>query len=195
MMSSNLFARLRDLLPEAPLLVGTVLSVGTDGSSQVTLATELAQTQVAPGLARGATIRARGDSWPPGTRVFVRNGVIETKAPTGVAVAVTIGRRVAAPLGPPPIVSGSDLGGSAVVLSPSAVLGQPYVGTVLGAFNGGLRPLTCVIHAAAPPPGITMSPLGDLTGTPTIGGTAEWVVRATDTSGATVLSSVTLTVL
>jgi hypothetical protein len=40
-----------------------------------------------------------------------------------------------------------------------------------------------------------MSALGDLTGTPTVLGTAEWTVRGTDTSGASVLSSVTLTVL
>lgn len=66
-MSVNPFRLLRDLLPEAPLLVGTVTSVS---NGMAVLET--------PG---GGTDQARGDA-SVGDRVFYRDGVIEGPAPT-----------------------------------------------------------------------------------------------------------------
>jgi len=67
--STNLYRALRELLPEAPLQVATVLAVHpTLGASTVTW----------PG---GNQQRVRGASVPEGARVFVRNGVIEGPAP------------------------------------------------------------------------------------------------------------------
>lgn len=65
-MSTNLYARFISLLPQRPLLIGTVDSV-TNGVAQVTM----------PG---GGTMAARGEA-TVGSKVFVRDGVIEGSAP------------------------------------------------------------------------------------------------------------------
>ncbi|UZZ64523.1 hypothetical protein [Curvibacter phage PCA1] len=64
---SNAYKLLRDLIPEAPLLVGTVTAYA---NGVVTLET--------PG---GGTDQARGDA-AVNDRVFYRDGVIEGPAPT-----------------------------------------------------------------------------------------------------------------
>ena len=62
----NVYEQFRQLLPDAPLQVGTVIKVGT-GVLSVQL----------PG---GGTIRARGSA-VIGECVFVRDGVLEAIAP------------------------------------------------------------------------------------------------------------------
>ncbi|WP_407935844.1 hypothetical protein [Cupriavidus necator] len=63
----NPYQVLRGLLPDAPLQVGTVVSV-TNGIAAVQL----------PG---GGVLRARGDAYI-GQNVFVRDGVVEGTAPS-----------------------------------------------------------------------------------------------------------------
>ena len=65
-MSTNLYKAFLDLLPAAPLQVGTVTAV--DGG---------VATVLLPG---GGVVRARGDATVAGL-VFVRDGVIEGDAP------------------------------------------------------------------------------------------------------------------
>lgn len=67
-MSTNLFSRFRELLPQTPLLVGQVISHNEDGTSSV----RLPGTQV---------IRVRGQTVAVELFAFVRNGVIEGEAP------------------------------------------------------------------------------------------------------------------
>ena len=62
----NVYEQFRQLLPDAPLQVGTVIEVGA-GVLSVQL----------PG---GGTIRVRGSA-AIGQRVFVRDGVLEAAAP------------------------------------------------------------------------------------------------------------------
>lgn len=62
----NLFTQFKKLLPEHPLLVGDVVAVGND----------IATVQL-PG---GSQVTARGDV-VTGDRVFLRDRVIEGKAP------------------------------------------------------------------------------------------------------------------
>ncbi len=62
----NVYEQFRQLLPDAPLQVGTVIEVGA-GVLSVQL----------PG---GGTIRVRGSA-VIGERVFVRDGVLEAVAP------------------------------------------------------------------------------------------------------------------
>jgi hypothetical protein len=62
---SNLYRKFKALLPDAPLLVGTVV----------------ATTPPRVELPDGTQIPARGEA-TLGTRVFVRDGVIEGTAPT-----------------------------------------------------------------------------------------------------------------
>lgn len=63
---ANLFKKFKELLPEAPLLIGTVQSTQTG--------------QAFVQLPSGAVIRARGQA-DVGQRVFVRDGAIEGEAP------------------------------------------------------------------------------------------------------------------
>ena len=69
-MSTNLYRALRELLPEAPLQVATVVEVHTaTGESTIEW----------PG---GSQQRVRGTSVGAPNRAFVRNGVIEGVAPS-----------------------------------------------------------------------------------------------------------------
>lgn len=74
-LTTNLWKRLKQLLPEAPLLVGTVDSVSAYGAIVM--------------LPDGSLLNVRGDT-TVGTKVFVRNGVIEGTAPTLTVVEIDI---------------------------------------------------------------------------------------------------------
>ncbi len=74
-MSFNPYKRLRDLFPSPRLQVGTVVAVGTDA---VTIE-----------LPDGARTRARGEA-TVGTRVYVRDGVIEGLAPDLLIVTIEV---------------------------------------------------------------------------------------------------------
>lgn len=63
----NPYKLLRDLLPDAPLLVGTVTAAG-NGTATIQ-------------LPDGGTVQGRGSA-TVGQRVFVRDGVIEGPAPS-----------------------------------------------------------------------------------------------------------------
>jgi hypothetical protein len=69
MTTTNLYRALRELLPEAPLQVATVVEVHTS---------EGASTVAWPG---GSQQRVRGTGVSAGGHVFVRDGVIEGAAP------------------------------------------------------------------------------------------------------------------
>lgn len=74
---SNLYLALRELLPEAPLLVATVMSINPDSTSTVQY----------PG---GNTQRVRGTDAAVASHVFVRNGIIETTAPALPALTIEV---------------------------------------------------------------------------------------------------------
>ena len=67
-MSGALYRRLLELLPQSPLLVGTVVAVNADGTSTVA-------------LPDGGTLVVRGTSVAVDEDAFVRDGVIEGAAP------------------------------------------------------------------------------------------------------------------
>ncbi|MFN3494873.1 MAG: hypothetical protein ACK40L_10225 [Hydrogenophaga sp.] len=75
-MTTNLFRALLDLLPEAPLLVGTVTVVNSDETVTVE-------------LSGGGLLRVRGTA-AVDDRVFVRGGVIEGPAPALTSVTINI---------------------------------------------------------------------------------------------------------
>lgn len=75
-MPANLFAALRELLPDAPLLVGTV-SAAAGQSLRIT-------------LDDGSKSTARG-AYAIGARVFFRpGGAVEAEAPTATVVDVAV---------------------------------------------------------------------------------------------------------
>lgn len=75
-MQTNIYRALLDLLPQDPLLVGTVAAVHTDGTATVQY----------PG---GGTQRVRGEA-ESGDRVFVQGGVITGPAPTLPQITIDI---------------------------------------------------------------------------------------------------------
>lgn len=99
---SNIFQRLRELIPSPPLLVGKVLAHHADDTSTVELPVGLGLTSYGGNVATGALIRPRGRTVPVGGMAFVRAGVIETEAPAGVPVSLQIGQVVATPPVPVP---------------------------------------------------------------------------------------------
>lgn len=78
MSSTNLYRALREILPEAPLLVATVVAINT---------TDNTSTVEYPG---GSQQRVRGTGVAAGLPVFVRNGVIEGAAPELTALTIEV---------------------------------------------------------------------------------------------------------
>ena len=74
---SNLYRALRELLPESPLLVASVVAVNSDATITVRY----------PG---GSEQRVRGTSAAAGSQVFVRNGIIEGSAPALTALTIEV---------------------------------------------------------------------------------------------------------
>ena len=74
---SNLHRALRELLPEAPLLVASVVAINADNTVTVTF----------PG---GTRQRVRGRDATVGGNVFVRSGVIEGAAPALTALTIEV---------------------------------------------------------------------------------------------------------
>lgn len=74
-MSYNLYKRLRSLLPESPLLIGTVTGIN---------ATEVYLT-----LPDGSSLKARGEA-TVGQKVYVRDGLIEGLAPDLTVVTLSV---------------------------------------------------------------------------------------------------------
>ncbi|MBK1719242.1 hypothetical protein [Thiocystis violacea] len=72
----NVWSRFKSLTPAAPLLVGTVEAVLSDGARRVIL----------PG---GGVVIASGEALA-GARVFVRVGVIEGEAPVLATVEIEV---------------------------------------------------------------------------------------------------------
>lgn len=72
---ANLYAEFRRLIPDAPLLVGTVVATFVGGSTVALLG--------------GGTLRVRGDA-AVDDRVFVRDGVIESLAPDLTLVEIEV---------------------------------------------------------------------------------------------------------
>lgn len=74
---SNLFRRLRELLPEPAVQIATVLSVNADNTSTVE-------------FPDGSRITVRGTSVAIGSPAFIRNGIVEGLAPAREAVVIEI---------------------------------------------------------------------------------------------------------
>ncbi len=76
-MSGNLYLRLRELLPQPTLLIGTVLAINADQTSTVE-------------YPDGSQQRAYGTSVAVGQAAFVRGGVIDGVAPSREAVVIEV---------------------------------------------------------------------------------------------------------
>jgi hypothetical protein len=75
---------------------------------------------------------------------------------------------------------------------PNGQTGVPYSQTFTG--SGGAAPYTFAIVGGSLPAGLTLDSAGNLTGTPTAGGTSFFTVRATDSFGCFVQTAYGLTI-
>ncbi|MFB3850935.1 MAG: putative Ig domain-containing protein [Acidobacteriota bacterium] len=66
-------------------------------------------------------------------------------------------------------------------LLPDGKVGEPYFETLTS--NGGAFPYTYTVSSGSLPPGITLTAIGELTGTPTAGGQYNFTVQLTDANG------------
>ncbi len=66
---------------------------------------------------------------------------------------------------------------------PTTIIGRAYNRTITA--TGGSGAYTFAVTAGGLPPGLTLSPAGNITGTSTAGGTYHFTVTATDASGCT----------
>lgn len=76
-MSTNLFRRLQELMPQPALQIAKVMAVNSDQTSTVQ-------------YPEGNQQRVRGTSVAVGQPAFVRNGIIEGLAPAFVATVIEI---------------------------------------------------------------------------------------------------------
>lgn len=97
MSTAGLFQRLRNLLPQPQVLVGTVVEIHDDDTSTVRIPGPPSQTDYAGNVSTGSLIRPRGTTVPVGQKAFVRAGVIETQAPDGDPIEIVIGKVVIPP--------------------------------------------------------------------------------------------------
>lgn len=74
---SNLLRALRELSPEPVLLIGEVISIGLDNTSVVE-------------FPDGSQMSVRGTSVAVGEPAFVRDGVIESRAPAYTATVIEV---------------------------------------------------------------------------------------------------------
>ncbi len=76
---------------------------------------------------------------------------------------------------------------------PAATVGAAYSQQL--AATGGSTPYSWSLDAGSPPPGLTLSAAGVVSGTPTGAGSATFTVRVTDAASRTATQSLTLTVI
>lgn len=127
-----------------------------------------------PGLGLSPSGLLSGTPSTQGTFTFTMKSQDSTTISTGgqwlVAPTITVVINTA----PTIIVSPASLPTGAAVSS-------AYSTTITA--SGGTSPYTFTISAGALPAGMTLSPSGTLSGTPTAGGTFNFTVKATDASG------------
>jgi large repetitive protein len=120
------------------------------------------------GLEISATTGAiTGTPTAPGTSAFTAQAAdaLSSKASAGFSIQINSAG------------SGQTL---ALSLLPGATVGVPYNATI--GVTGGTAPYTCIETAGALPAGLTLSTSCVVSGTPTIAGTSNLTVKATDSS-------------
>jgi hypothetical protein len=76
---------------------------------------------------------------------------------------------------------------------PNATVGTPFSQTLTP--SGGTAPYTFVVSAGALPAGLTLTPAGLLSGTPTASGVVNFTIRVTDTNGCFATLAYAMTVV
>lgn len=181
-MSTNVFARLRALLPQPAVLVGLVVAHNADDTSTIELPLGIGLASYGPGVAAGSLIRARGTQVPVGQNAFVRAGVVESQAPSATPTQITIGASTQACTHAPMAFSGP-------IPNQTLTVGSPFTLDLTPFFVDGFAPRAYALSVALPAGLALDSATGVLSGTPSgafslVGVTAT----CTDSTGVPVAS-------
>lgn len=175
-MTSNVFARLRRMLPEPPVIIGRVIAHHPeDDTSSIQLPSENPSVSyAAEGVSAGSIFRARGRTVDVGLRAFVRAGVVESQAPEGDPIEIVIGS----------VCRHVNLTYVGPITVPTLTVGVPVSFATAAAWTGGIAPIVYTVQSGTLPAGLTLNPAtGVISGTPTTVGSYPGVVlRATDNS-------------
>lgn len=184
-MTTNIYQRLRALLPEPAVLLAKVLEIHADGTSTVELPLGIVATPIADGLSTGATMRVRGTAVPIGGNAIVRSGVIESQAPSGSIIEAEIGAVAELPFGPEPIASAGPVPAQSGHVGVAGSLDlAPY-------FTGGYAPNAFTVASGSLPAWAALdAATGVLSWTPATTGTfAMPSIRATDSTWAAAVAA------
>jgi Putative Ig domain len=175
-MTTNVFTRLRRMLPEPPVIIGRVIAHHPeDDTSSIQLPSETPSVSYATeGVSAGSIFRARGRTVDVGLRAFVRAGVVESQAPEGDAIEIVIGS----------VCRHVNLTFVGPIAVPALTVGTPVSFTTATAWTGGIAPIVYTVLSGTLPAGLTLNAsTGVISGTPTTAGAYPGVVlRATDNS-------------
>lgn len=183
-MSINLYQRLRQVLPATPTLIAEVLAHNADDTSTLRLPVGLTQETYATGVSVGATFTARGTGVPVGAFAYVRDGVVQSQAPTGTVAEVVVGVVVPQPFGPARLAPAA-----AALALPDGKVGTAYAASLADATTGGYAPRSYALAGGALPPGLALSVQG-LAGTPTTAGAYSCTLTCTDSTRRAVTTPV-----
>ena len=157
-MSTNPFVALRKLLPPSPVWIGKVLAHHEeDDTSTVELPTRQGVIPYAGSVQAGAIIRARGRTVPVGQNAFVRDGVIENRAPDGEPTDILIGVVVETP---------ATLAFAGPIPNQAPALGVPFLLALDPYWTGGYLPRSWSLFSGTLPAGLALNTsTGTVTGT------------------------------
>lgn len=173
-MSTNPFVALRKLLPPSPVWIGKVLAHHEeDDTSTVELPTRQGIIPYAGAVQAGAIIRARGRTVPVGQNAFVRDGVIENRAPDGEPTDILIGKVIEKP---------AALAFVGPIPDQTLTLAAPFLLALDPYWTGGYLPRSWSLVSGTLPTGLSLNPAtGAVTGTVnTSVPQADVVFRCTD---------------
>ena len=170
------------------------LNVTTGSLPGAVVGTAYNQTLAATGGTGGYSWSTSAGSVPAGLTLSAAGAITGTPTTAGTAnftaqvkdsSGTTATKALSIAVAPPPLsVTTSSL--------PTAVVGTAYSQTL--AANGGTGGYTWSTTAGSLPAGLTLSPAGAITGTPTTTGTANFTVQVKDSSGTTATQALTIAV-
>lgn len=186
-MSTNVFARLRALLPPEPVIVARVVEHHADDTSTVELPLGFSLVPVDTSVSTGNRFRARGTNVPVDSNAFVRGNVIQSQAPDGDPNEVATGFVIESPLGPTGITA-------LAVPAQATSVGVAFSLDLNDYFTQFYAPLSIGLAAGSlTGTGLALAG-GVISGTPSGAASITLTARGTDATGLTADTTVNITV-